>query len=103
VPFVGEIRSFAFGGNRNSPTIEKLRAAGWLECAGQVIPKTGFKDIYDLLIDTQPWGISDAGVKIPDLRGVFLRGWTHGRSGIDDEVDPIGWTKFHPFLDGAAG
>lgn len=55
---------------------------GWLECDGRAVSRTDYKRLLDAIGLT--WGIGD-GVNtfnIPDLRGMFLRGFDGGR-GID--------------------
>lgn len=73
---VGEIRALAFGAE--SPQLKaELGRAGWLECAGQSLKRTDFADLFKVLRDS--WGSSDGQntFSIPDLRGLFLRGWQH--------------------------
>jgi hypothetical protein len=43
---------------------------GWLECDGQ--STAGYPELAALV-----------GSTVPDLRGEFIRGWSHGKSGID--------------------
>lgn len=72
-PFVsGTIAAFAM---QNLPN-------GWLECDGRAISRETYKTLLNAIGLT--WGIGD-GVNtfnIPDLRGMFLRGYDAGR-GID--------------------
>jgi hypothetical protein len=76
---VGEIRAFAVGGGRADPDIRKLRVLGWLECAGQAISHDDYPRLHELLARTHPWGVKSGGLlRVPDLRGMFLRGWFHG-------------------------
>jgi len=74
---VGEIRPFAFGGDAGSKIVRELHNAGWLECEGQSLDVTDFKDLYRAIGTT--WGSKDKGQSflVPDLRSAFLRGWTH--------------------------
>lgn len=44
---------------------------GWLECNGQ--STTGYPALTAVV-----------GLNVPDLRGEFIRGWSHGRSGVDE-------------------
>jgi hypothetical protein len=96
VPIVGEIRSFAFGGQRGDSSIEELRKLGWLECAGQSIGLTpNTKELYEKLNRAQTWGKIGDRIRIPDLRGTFLRGWSHGAAtknedDIDSRIVPSG-------------
>lgn len=60
--------------------------AGWLLCDGSSVPKTG---IYQKLFEaiSTLWGDDGGNFKIPDLRGMFLRGTNEGRT--DLWKDPI--------------
>lgn len=62
---------------------DKFNQAEWLICDGSSVSKTKYKDLYKLIGDI--WGKSSKGENyftLPDLRGVFLRGWDKGK-GID--------------------
>jgi hypothetical protein len=77
---VGEIRSFAFGGDAKSRIMQEMRSNGWLECEGQSLDSTDFQELYRAIGPT--WGSRDPqqSFLVPDLRGIFLRGWNHARS-----------------------
>ena len=79
---VGEIRSMAFGGD-SQDVVNQLAARGWVECAGQSLIRKDF----DLLwrVTGSEWGAADSKnvFYLPDLRGLFLRGWQHDRSAPD--------------------
>jgi hypothetical protein len=84
---VGEIRAFAFGGERSEDMIRELRKLGWLECAGQAISRSNYLRLYEVLKTRHPWGVKSGGlVRVPDLRGIFLRGWVHGAD-VQDEKE----------------
>jgi|GEM_PF-6066546 len=97
--FVGEIRAIAF--QSTEPAFKDLVANGWMECDGRALNAAEYPELYAALQNT--WGTTNIGVtfKIPDLRGQFLRGWSHG-SNVDPEAnsrtyaDPTnphaGWT-----------
>ncbi len=77
--FVGEIRAFAYGGKKSDNAIKNLRDRGWLECAGQAISHREYPELHELLEGTgSPWGAVGDRVRVPDLRGMFLRGWFNG-------------------------
>ncbi len=59
--------------------------AGWLLCNGQSVAKTGVYEKLYQAIGTG-WGDDGGKFKIPDLRGVFLRGINNGRT--DGYKDP---------------
>jgi microcystin-dependent protein len=106
--FPGEVRAFAFGGSKDDPAINQLRQRGWLECAGQTIRQDEFPRLYDLMRTARfPWGKkTEQGhtlARLPDLRGVFLRGWMDGR-GDDLLGDPGNGRKpSDPDATGATG
>jgi microcystin-dependent protein len=60
--------------------------AGWLECDGSILPINSYTNLYDVVgqnfkadgttFDTV------TGFQIPDMRGLFVRGWDHNK-GID--------------------
>lgn len=54
---------------------------GWLECNGGTFTASAYPALAAALGTT--WGAAPAGqVRLPDLRGEFLRGWDNGR-GVD--------------------
>jgi hypothetical protein len=82
----GEVRSFAFGGKREDKFVKELRTLGWLECAGQELLISDYGLLYARITET--WGSSNKGISfsIPDLRGMFLRGWSNGSASSDLEA-----------------
>lgn len=60
--------------------------AGWLLCNGSSKAKTG---MYQKLFDAigTAWGDDGGNFRVPDLRGMFLRGTNEGRTGT--YADPI--------------
>jgi microcystin-dependent protein len=67
---IGEVRAFAYGGEC---------PLSWLKADGSPIPKKDYPDLYKTTKDS--WGSPDQlNFNLPDLRGVFLRGWNDGRS-----------------------
>lgn len=58
--------------------------AGWLECDGSARSRTGATGgIFTIIGTTYGGGLGDGlTFSLPDLRGLFVRGWDHGR-GID--------------------
>ena len=64
---------------------------GWIECDGSVLLKSGtYSDLFSVIGDTYTITASSNHFKIPDLRGVFIRGWHHNKSGTaDGDVDGI--------------
>lgn len=97
---VGEIRMFAFGDDAASFVTQDLNRLGWVECAGQPLPRAAFKKLYNVMGDT--WGSGDGSTdfNLPDLRGAFVRGWDHevpsgpkrptsgGDEGLQDRTAP---------------
>jgi Phage Tail Collar Domain len=77
--FAGEIRSVAF--QSNDSAYITLRQNGWIECDGSPLSIEDYPELYKAL--GYAWGTSSLGstFKLPDLRGQFLRGWSHGTTG----------------------
>jgi hypothetical protein len=79
---VGELRPFAFGRARaahRASTLAQLHRLGWLECAGQSLAADEFPELHEAI--SESWGKGPKGAfLIPDLRGLFLRGWPSARN-----------------------
>jgi hypothetical protein len=78
---VGEIKMLAFGEDSKAQIMTDLMAQGWVECAGQPLPRTApFDRLFTEMGDT--WGSGDGKTDyyLPDLRGVFVRGWNHDKA-----------------------
>jgi hypothetical protein len=84
--YPGEIRAFAF----------ETAPKGWLECNGDEVPIQGHKRLF-AAIGTQ-WGSSNPtkSFKLPDLRGMFLRGWNHNQEPEKGDPDAGGRTYYGP-------
>lgn len=82
MPIVGEICTLAF--DTGSDAWAPLAQEGWLECNGDQLDQTKYSALYNALKDS--WGRTENGkFFLPDLRGLFLRGWDHGR-GMDPDA-----------------
>lgn len=77
---VGEVRSFAF------ETLPKsLIDAGWMECDGRYLQTDKYLALYKMI--NASWGTPTPEIngtrpisfRIPDLQGMFVRGWSHGK------------------------
>lgn len=86
---IGEIRTFAFG---DGASIAQLEAQGWLPCGGQSLDNNttnGFPELAGRI--EAKWGSDEPDAahvfNVPDLRGMFLRGFTFGTI---PENDPAG-------------
>ena len=55
---------------------------GWFECAGQLINKNAYIDLWNVIGYTFGRSPDGSQFKLPDLRGEFVRGWDDLR-GID--------------------
>jgi hypothetical protein len=77
---VGEVRTFAFSADSKQPLMQELMGNGWVECAGQPLPRAAFTKLFKAIGDT--WGSGDGKTDfyLPDLRGQTLRGWDHDGS-----------------------
>lgn len=67
--FVGGIMPFAV----TSPP------SGWLECNGKAVSRSGYPVLFNRIGTNYGAGDGSTTFNLPDLRGVFLRGWDHGR------------------------
>jgi microcystin-dependent protein len=56
---------------------------GFLELDGSWLSKTTYDKLYTILGDT--YGSTDTQFKLPDTRGQFVRGWSHGTSTDPDQ------------------
>jgi microcystin-dependent protein len=86
-----------FVGNRHCPAVTFAPngpiPAGWLECNGQEVHIDAFQELYHVLYfnggaTPAVWGIAAnpaTHFRIPDLRGIFLRG-VDNNSGRDPDV-----------------
>ena len=63
--------------------------AKYLECAGQLVSRTAYPELFDVLGIYYSAGDGSTTFGLPDYRGVFLRGWDHGR-GIADVNRDVG-------------
>jgi hypothetical protein len=104
---IGEIRAFAFG---DSTGIAALEKQGWLPCEGQSLSldpsPAGFPELEKALHTT--WGSLDTAhvFNVPDLRGMFLRGWNHGPIPTNDpagDPDVGGRTPPRPDMSASGG
>lgn len=59
---------------------------GYLACDGAVYNKTQYPALYNAIGGA--WGESGAQFRVPDLRGVFLRGQNDGRPSTSAAFDP---------------
>jgi hypothetical protein len=70
VPF-GTIMAYA-GDTSNNGVVEALRSQGWLPCDGRVYSAQDYPDLAKVI------GNSFGSLRVPDLRGRFLRGTDQG-------------------------
>jgi len=77
----------AYGGDVTNPDIKgRLKAQGWLFCDGSRIDKNGdYKDLYAVIKDA--FGSDGNNFYLPDMRGRFLRGVSHGTHNDPDATD----------------
>jgi microcystin-dependent protein len=85
---VGAIAPFAA---TNVPT-------GWLECDGSAVSRTTYSNLFAAVSTAHGPGNSSTTFNIPDLRGLFIRGWDHGAS-----RDPDSGTRAYVVAGGATG
>ena len=66
-----------------------LAPTGWLECNGASISKTTYSSLYTALKEGGTYciyGEDSTNFKLPDYRGLFLRGWAHGQTTDPDKA-----------------
>lgn len=88
MPILGEIRTMASDGPAH---LRNMHLLGWLECDGRSLNRMKYRKLFAVLCEEvggKPqfhWGTRDAATsfRIPDLRGMFLRG-TRGKSPDED-------------------
>ena len=57
---------------------------GYLECDGRIVSKIEYPDLWTIVSDTfSAVALSADHFRLPDLRGEFVRGWSHGKTGVD--------------------
>ncbi len=87
-----------------------IEPAGWVECNGRVLSQAGSASASWGTFNAVPlfaaigaaWGSPGSGqFNLPDLRGVFPRGWNHGKTG--SYSDPDAGSRAAPYAGGAAG
>jgi len=54
--------------------------SGWLECNGAAISRTVYTTLFAAIGVTYGAGNGTTTFNLPDLRGMFVRGWDHGRA-----------------------
>jgi microcystin-dependent protein len=57
---------------------------GWLECNGQVISRTTYANLFSKIGTIYGAGDGSTTFKIPDMRGLFVRGFDH-LAGVDPD------------------
>ena len=57
---------------------------GYLECDGAVFQQSLYPDLYSVIGKKYNiGGEATTNFRLPDLRGEFIRGWSHGKTGVD--------------------
>lgn len=63
--------------------------SGWLHCNGQSVSRNTYQDLFNVLsVNGVPiYGADDANhFDVPDMRGLFVRGWANGESDDPDRA-----------------
>ena len=59
--------------------------SGWLHCNGQSVSRNTYQDLFNVIGDD--YGADDANhFDVPDMRGLFVRGWANGESEDPDRA-----------------
>lgn len=64
---------------------------GFLPCDGRELSKSAYRELYASIGNT--WGETSSTFFLPDLRGLFVRGWDDG-NGVDPESGADSIRKF---------
>jgi microcystin-dependent protein len=75
--------------------------SGYFECNGAAYGTVTYPVLYSSIGCT--WGCSGSNFNIPDLRGVFMRGWNHGNSAGTYSGDPDAASRAALATGGATG
>ncbi len=84
--------------------------SGWIECNGRSLSQAGnataswgqFNSAAVFAVIGTVWGSAGAGqYNIPDLRGIFPRGWNHGKS--SGQYDPDAASRVAQYASGSTG
>ena len=73
---------------------------GWLECDGSAIDRFDYEALFNAIGTSFGTGDGSSTFNIPDLRGQFVRGWSHG---VTPAVDPNAATRTASGTGGATG
>lgn len=71
---VGEVKMVAF----------ETVPSGWLECDGSAVSRSTYSDLYSAIGTNFGEGDGSTTFNVPDMRGMFPRGWDHG-AGTDPD------------------
>lgn len=58
---------------------------GYLECNGSEISRTSYSELFSVIGTVYGNGDGSATFNLPDLRGEFIRGWSHEKPDVDTE------------------
>jgi microcystin-dependent protein len=58
---------------------------GWLECDGAALDRTTYETLFTAIGTTFGEGDGSTTFNIPDLRGVFVRGWANTKLNAGDD------------------
>lgn len=58
---------------------------GWLECDGAALDRTSYETLFTAIGTTFGEGDGSTTFNIPDLRGVFVRGWANAKLNAGDD------------------
>jgi microcystin-dependent protein len=85
----------AFGGNATKIP------SGWLLCDGTLYDQTAYPDLFKAI--SSNWGGEGTKFRVPDLRGVFLRGVNSGNTDTKRFYDPDAGARTNKYDAGNTG
>ena len=106
--------AFVMNANANigqvSPFASSSVPAAWIECDGSALDRTEFNDLFAIIGITYGPGNGTTTFNIPDMRGIIIRGWDHGKGtdvgrviGTDQDEDVGPHNHFIANIDSISG
>lgn len=72
------------------PFATETPPASWLECNGQEVGRAQYAALFEVISTRFGAGNGSTTFRVPDLRGMFVRGWAHGSENDPDRNRRVG-------------
>ena len=69
------------------PFASTLVPTGWLVCDGSAVDRTVYEGLFNIISTTFGEGDGSTTFNLPDLRGVFVRGWSDDRENVEADLE----------------